>query len=306
MKTRSRWLASFGVAGMLVMAGCVDPLGMDDAGNTQTLRVATWPPRAELLGARIDGDWVVAGSERIGWVADGSGLRGATAPRRASDGPRAAPSIDSGVICWYLITFVTTTGEIVSVKFLGCTSGGGGTQCDEEQRRIADEYRNAGWVFGRKAPACDDIEKNGSGTAHFSWAELNGWFQEGNPHTGYGWVQQSLKTGIEDLRAKWGRSALRIARGYSAGLVLTSGYRCPHGNASVPDASISSYHMEGRAVDISTRTILGLAGVPYARMTPAQQAELKAVYLELLSLGGNHDEQPWDQYKEDRHFHFAK
>ncbi len=41
-------------------------------------------------------------------------------------------------------------------------------------------------------------------------------------------------------------------------------------------------------------------------MTPAQQAELKAVYLELLGLGGNHDEQPWDRYKEDRHFHFAK
>ncbi len=204
MKTRSRWLASFGVAGMLVMAGCVDPLGMDDAGNTQTLRVATRPPRAELLGARIDGDWVVAGSERIGWVADGSGLRGATAPRRASDGPRAAPSIDSGVICWYLITFVTTTGEIVSVKFLGCTSGGGGTQCDEEQRRIADEYRNAGWVFGRKAPACDDIEENGSGTAHFSWAELNGWFQEGNPHTGYGWVQQSLKTSIRGSAGEMG------------------------------------------------------------------------------------------------------
>lgn len=294
---------------MLATAGCVDPLGMDDAGDTQTLRVATWPPRAKLVGASIDGDWVVAGSERIGWVADGNGSHEATAPGRASiNGPRAASSLDGEVICWYLITYVTTTGEIVSVKFLGCTSTGGGTLCDDEQRRIADEYRKASWVVGRAAPACDDIERNGSGTKHFSWAELNGWFQQGNPHTEYGWVQEGLKTSIEDLRAKWGGSALRIAKGYSAGLVLSSGYRCPHGNASVPDASVSSFHMEGRAVDISTRTIAGVAGIPYSQMTATQQNELEEVYLELTRLGelsGNIDSQPWTKYKKDRHFHFA-
>ncbi len=111
---------------------------------------------------------------------------------------------------------------------------------------------------------------------------------------------------IEALRAKWGRSALRIAKGCSAGLALTSGYRCPHGNASIAGASRSSYHMEGRAVDISTRAIVGAAGIPYARMTPDQQVELEIVYLELLSLGGNIDEQPWNRYKNDRRFHFAK
>lgn len=252
-------------------------------------------------------DWVVAGSQRVGWIADQeSSAAGAPSGWDANE-PRRAASGDGSEICWYLLTINLATREIVSERFLGCFPNGG-TSCDDEQRRIANEYQNSSWVQGRAAPARTDIVKDGAGTANFTWAELNGYFQEGNPHNGYGWVQQSLRVGIEKLRADWVGSPVRRANGYPAALWLSSGYRCPHGNASIPDASNSSYHMEGRAVDIKTRWLAGIPGIKYAQMTATQQSRLEDVYRELtrLSRATNIDAQPWEQYEDDRHFHFAR
>lgn len=305
MQAWRRWLTIAGAAVVAVASGCADPFQMDP-GGTQTVRAATWPPKANLVGARVEGDWVVAGSERVGWVADReSGFGGARSGWEANEPQRATPGHGSH-ICWYLLTIRNSTGQVVSVEFLGCFPLGG-TSCDDEQRRIANEYQNRSWVRGRAAPACTDIEKNGAGTANFSWAELNGYFGNGNPHDGYGWVQQSLKTGLEGLRAAWGRSPLRRANGYPATIWLSSGYRCPHGNASIRGASTSSYHMEGRAADIETRSLARVPLVPYSQMTATQKSELHAVYRELtrLSEATNIDWQPWDRYKRDRHFHFA-
>lgn len=305
--TWSRWLVGVGVAAAAVSSGCADPLRMD-AGGARTVRAATWPPKTNLVGARVEGDWVVSGAERVGWIAGRESSADGAPSGWEANAPQRAASGDGSEICWYLLTINLSTREIVSERFLGCFPNGG-TSCDDEQRRIANEYQNSSWVQGRAAPACTDIVKDGDGTANFTWAELNGCFQNGNPHNGYGWIQQSLRVGIETLRADWVGSPVRRANGYPAALWLSSGYRCPHGNASLPDATNSSWHMEGRAVDIETRWLAGISTtLEYAQMTTTQQSELRKVYDELtrLSRKTNIDPQLWAKYPTNRHFHFAR
>jgi hypothetical protein len=88
-------------------------------------------------------------------------------------------------------------------------------------------------------PTCDEFTNTG-GTAHFSWSELNGHFLQGNPHSPWGLVSQALENRLEATRANYDRGGIR----------LTSGYRCPHGNYSIPDAVIQSRHTHGRAADM--------------------------------------------------------
>jgi hypothetical protein len=88
-------------------------------------------------------------------------------------------------------------------------------------------------------PLCSAFSRTG-GSAHFSWSELNGGFTNGNPHSPWGIVTAALTTGLEATRTNYNRG----------GLNLTSGYRCPHGNAGLPDAVPQSDHMEGGAADM--------------------------------------------------------
>lgn len=88
-------------------------------------------------------------------------------------------------------------------------------------------------------PSCADFANSG-GSAHFSWAELNGQFSQGNPHEPWGIIVPGVLAGLESTRTLYNRGGIRV----------TSGYRCPHGNNSLPGSAAQSYHMQGRAVDI--------------------------------------------------------
>ena len=91
-------------------------------------------------------------------------------------------------------------------------------------------------------PTCGDFATEDNDPAdHFSWSELNGGFTDGNPHQPWGMVRQGLTTGLEATRTNYNRG----------GILLTSGFRCPHGNFSPSvGGAVNSYHMHGRAADM--------------------------------------------------------
>lgn len=109
------------------------------------------------------------------------------------------------------------------------------TLCHDARDVIVREYRtyHIAWQ-----PTCENICDSG-GTQNFSWPELNGGFQGGNPHDPWGIVSEELMTGIEAARTNYNRGGLRIS----------SGYRCPHGNANSGGVG-ASLHMQGRAADL--------------------------------------------------------
>ena len=91
-------------------------------------------------------------------------------------------------------------------------------------------------------PSCDNFANSG-GTTHFTWPQLNGGFAGGNPHRPWGMVEQRLKNGLEYVASNYANFA---------GIRLTSGYRCPHGNATMrprPGAR-NSAHVHGIAGDL--------------------------------------------------------
>ena len=119
-------------------------------------------------------------------------------------------------------------------SFLGQTSAQRNVQeCGDERGVIIQEYRShgVGWV-----PSCGDFS-TGGGTANFSWGELNR--SPGSGHPPYGIVRNVLWTGLENTRSNYNRG----------GIVIDSGYRCPHGNAAVGGAA-QSRHMFGDAADM--------------------------------------------------------
>ncbi len=218
--------------------------------------------------------------------------------RGAGGDANADTATDGTTICWYWVTEIRIGGILVSrtEEFLFCeeSQGSGGLGgCDDEQRKIAQEYVDYD-VQEREHPDCSDIEYKGAGTANFKWEELNGYFQEGNPHKHYGWVQLSLKSGIQGMRDDYGP------------LPLSSGYRCPHGNASIAGASLKSWHLEGRAADISVKSLAGVADDWY-EMEEDEQAKVRAIWFTLNAIAidsGAMDLQPFTKY-DDRHYHAA-
>ena len=125
------------------------------------------------------------------------------------------------------------------------TEGGGGQGGGECQNAVVDslvaEYTDPEYGSDNFYPTCDDFANSG-GTLHFSWPELNGGFSsDGNPHEPWGLVQQGLKTGLEGTRTNYNRG----------GIIINSGYRCPHGNVLGPNPGApQSYHTHGLAADI--------------------------------------------------------
>jgi len=120
--------------------------------------------------------------------------------------------------------------------------GGSSGTCGDERDVIIAEYPQ---FSVNLSPSCNDFANSG-GTAHFSWPELNGRGPASTPPYGnlhwesdqWGIVKGSLKTGLETTRAYYGKP-----------IVLTGGYRCPHGNASA-GGSPTSWHVHGRAADL--------------------------------------------------------
>ncbi len=150
-------------------------------------------------------------------------------------------------------------------------------KCGDERGNIIEEYR-AGQV--NLNPTCSDFASSG-GTAHFTWSELNGGFQDGNPHNPWGIVRQGLKDGLEATRSNYNRGAIR----------LSSGYRCPHGNANVGGVQ-QSYHMHGRAGDM------------YSWDHTWTEQEFNLLRQAALNTGNTIELFNWTTYT-DRHLHAA-
>lgn len=114
--------------------------------------------------------------------------------------------------------------------------------CGDGRDVIATEYRHFG-VQGWQ-PSCREFTDTGA-LPYFTWAELNGGFSNGNPHSPWGYVAPALATGLDQLLTH-----------YNGYVSLSSGYRCPHGNTNVGSKyPTTSRHMFGLAVDIRTGTL---------------------------------------------------
>ena len=81
---------------------------------------------------------------------------------------------------------------------------------------------------------------------------------------------------------------------------------CPHGNASIPGASRTSWHLEGRAGDISVKSLAGVSS-NWDGMTAAERQRVRQIWDDLdgIADGLNAlDTQPFEEYA-DRHYHAA-
>ncbi len=107
--------------------------------------------------------------------------------------------------------------------------------CGDERDTIIAEYAEHGVGF---RPFCTSFRNDG-GSTNFHWSELNGGFQNGNPHNPWGIITIGLLNGLESTRVNYNRGGIR----------LTSGYRCPHGNAAA-NGKPQSLHMHGKAADM--------------------------------------------------------
>lgn len=151
-------------------------------------------------------------------------------------------------------------------------------QCGDERTTIIEEYKthNVNWT-----PSCSDVRSAG-GTANFTWSELNGGFSNGNPHATWGIVTATLETEIENTRTNYNRGGIR----------LSSGYRCPHGHASIPGAASQSIHMRGQAVDM------------YSASHSWTETEFDLLKAAAVATGNTVEAFNWDTYP-DRHLHVA-
>jgi Peptidase M15 len=140
-------------------------------------------------------------------------------------------------VCWvntdvagshYVEAWITGAGDSLEIQVQPPPP-----QCGDERGNIIAEYVSHGvnWT-----PTCDDFS-TGGGTANFSWPELNR--SPGSGHPPYGIVRSVLWTGLEDTRSSYNRG----------GIIIDSGYRCPHGNALVGGVA-QSRHMWGDAADM--------------------------------------------------------
>ena len=109
--------------------------------------------------------------------------------------------------------------------------------CHPDQDALAEEYENPIYQNTLR-PNCWDFTSDG-GSTNFSWSELNGGWQTGNPHPYWGMIHGNLMQGLEATRTIYNRG----------GILLTSGYRCPHGNKNI-NGVLNSNHTHGRAADM--------------------------------------------------------
>ncbi|MCC7125361.1 MAG: hypothetical protein IT178_10970 [Acidobacteria bacterium] len=148
--------------------------------------------------------------------------------------------------------------------------------CGDHRGEIIGEYAQYNVNI---TPECYEFATTG-GSANFSWSELNGGFAGGNPHNPWGLVTNGLTDGLEQTRWNYNRG----------GINLTSGYRCPHGNASVGGVQ-NSYHVHGRAGDM------------YSSNHPWTEAEFDLLRNAAL-LTGTIELLFWNSYP-DHHLHAA-
>lgn len=158
--------------------------------------------------------------------------------------------------------------------------------CDDTVRAIIEEYQtlqvNVPDGGGPMRPICADFAADG-GSTNFLWPALNDNWRQGNPHRPWSMIRQALLDGLEATRTIYNRGEIR----------LSSGYRCPHGNASIPNAVPNSWHVHGQAADM------------FSRDHPWTEAEFTALRNAALNTVPPPEETSvWTEYP-DHHLHAA-
>lgn len=153
--------------------------------------------------------------------------------------------------------------------------------CEGTVTTIISEYQT---FAVRLQPTCGDFAAAG-GSTHFLWDELNDGFTDGNPHPPWGMIRQTLLNGLEATRTNYNRG----------GILLTSGYRCPHGNRDVGGVP-QSYHMHGVAADMYSADHGG-------RNWTEEEFNLLKAAAE-ATVPSPRESFPWAQYT-DHHYHAA-
>jgi len=149
---------------------------------------------------------------------------------------------------------------------------------ESEKSTMIKEYKaetpGANWPVVSWVPACTDLTDSETNSTNFSWNELN--HAQGNPHRPMSGVKAALFTNLESTRTHFGGP-----------IVITSGYRCPHGNKAVTGAG-QSRHMWGDAADMKP-----------TNYTPTE-AEHDALRSAAESAGATFLSE-WADYPDDRH-----
>lgn len=63
-------------------------------------------------------------------------------------------------------------------------------------------------------------------------------------HSGYGYINPALESGLAAVETS-----------FETDINVSSGYRCPEGNASIPNSGDNSHHIHGQAADFKTITL---------------------------------------------------
>lgn len=134
-------------------------------------------------------------------------------------------------------------------------------------------------------PFCFAFRSSG-GSPHFSWSELNGEWAGGNEsgHNPWGIMPDHTINQLEQTRANFN----------NGGIVVSSGYRCPIGNANVGGVS-NSRHMRGQAIDMYASVYCGCSNWTEAEFNELREAARITGPVELLN---------YDSYN-DHHLHAA-
>ncbi len=149
-------------------------------------------------------------------------------------GDIAATAAPNQCLCWYLVTYRCRRMECVKVgeDFVGCDPGcGGDGQCTQEQNDIANEYAT-GLYSPRGGP-----RRNWSGSCHL-FVDTDFASGDGTHDHTVGYLHGTYRAHKPTIR--------RVV----SGLVVTSDWRCPSGNAAV-GGSVGSWHMEGNGGDFA-------------------------------------------------------
>ena len=160
----------------------------------------------------------------------------------------------------------------------GCGGGGDGggdneDECDcsnEHQCDLEAEYKERGdsenWPCSKFYTVPGYLYVGPTGTHN-------------GEHSGYGYINPALEVGLDAVRTQ-----------FETDLSVTSGYRCPVGNANVPNSGSNSHHIHGQAADFKTTTLPWSTAV---RDTIAEWAEMYGGAVEVIPYT-NHIHLAWN------------
>jgi hypothetical protein len=202
-------------------------------------------------------------------------------------------------ICWWIWLWCSVVEYFVDEFLMGqINAGGPGPMCSGTPAAMAAEYQSGAVYPTGPTPAlqCSDFvawPRAIKMTADFTWDDLNGKFDDGNPHhffygaLGWGHIKPVALAKLQGTR-----------NSYGYGIRLTSGYRCPEGHLDVNGGNQNifpnSYHMQGQAFDMYR---LG-----YSKQN--QWSEMQHDVLKTHAVAqGTISTSIWTTYPTDRHLH---